>query len=438
MESPEQDQHSSREGSFHETPERVSDHPDTDNATRLRERNRMLLNYIELVSEYQDSRRSAGTGESSLDPYTPEQDIPDMPPPPGLVQLIHDAGGNLAACDAVILYNLRLMSQLTGRDTILYTGAFRHGDRGPSPDAVINEDDISAFGDILDRLNRQDDYPDPNLSFHPHPHGAHREFGHYTGPHRPTTGHDQRQLDLILHSPGGTLSATQAIVRALRGRYAHIRVFVPQRAMSAAAMLACAADQIIMGGFASLSPTNPMVVVPTIGGSMMVPAQAVVDERNELLRRLQGSEATGEDLMTLVAQPPGLFHEARRIISECSLTLGGWVESYSRAPDAPQANTGQHIADWISSYNQHLGHASVLTLADLQRYGLNATHMNGHADVQEHCMEAFHATQVAFVLTDTVKVYGAISMRTATRRTTSESLQRHPTSHRRNGLTGSP
>ena len=72
--------------------------------------------------------------------------------------------------------------------------------------------------------------------------------------------------------------------------------------MSAAAMLACAADQIIMSGFASLSPTNPLVVVPTMGDSMMLPAQAVVDERNELLHRLQGPDGTGEDLMSLVLQ----------------------------------------------------------------------------------------------------------------------------------------
>ena len=327
-----------------------------------------------------------------------------MPLPPELVQSIRDAGGDLAACDAVILHNLQRMSELTGRDTILYAGAFRRGDRGPSPDAVINEDDIATLGDILDRINRQDDHSDPNLSFHPHPHGAHREFGHYTGPHRAGAGRDQRRLDLILHSPGGTLPATQAIVRALRGRYAHIRVFIPQRAISAAAMLACAADQIIMSGFASLSPTNPLVVVPTMGGPMMVPAHAVVDERNELVRRLQSPEGTGDDVIAIAAQPIGLFHDARRIISESNLTLGGWIEAYSRSPNAPQANTGQHIADWISGYYQHLGHASVLTLADLQRYGLNATHMNHYAEVQEHCIEAFDAALVAFMLTDTVKV----------------------------------
>ena len=218
----------------------------------------MLLHYIELISEYQDTRRSEDVGAPSSDIDTPQQDTPDMPPPPELVQLIRSAGGDLLGCDAVILHNLQQPSQRTGRDVILYAGAFRHGDRGPSPDAVINEDDIATFGDILNKLNERDEFPDLNLSFHPLPYGAHTEAPYSaTRPgrhrfHQGMVGDDNPKLDLILHSPGGTLPATQAIVRALRGRYEHIRVFIPQRAMSAAAMLACAADQIIMGGFGSL------------------------------------------------------------------------------------------------------------------------------------------------------------------------------------------
>ena len=196
----------------------------------------MLLHYIELISEYQDTRRSEYVGGPSSDTVTPQQDTLDMPPPPELVQSIRSAVGDLAACDAVILHNLQQLSQRTGRDVILYAGAFRHGDRGPSPDVVINEDDIASFGDILDRLNRQDEFPNPNLTFHPLPHRAHTEApysatrprGHRSQPGM--AGHDNPQLDLILHSPGGTLPATQAIVKALIGRYEHIRVLVPQRA----------------------------------------------------------------------------------------------------------------------------------------------------------------------------------------------------------------
>ena len=168
----------------------------------------MLLHYIELISEYQDTRHSEDVGEPSSDTDTPQQDTPDMPPPPELVQSIRSAGGDLPACDAVILHNLQQLSQRRGGDVILYAGAFRHGDRGPSPDAIINEDDIPSFGDILDRLNRQNEFPDPNLSFHPLPHGAHTEAPYSaTRPsgHRFEPGmadHDNPQLDLILHSPG--------------------------------------------------------------------------------------------------------------------------------------------------------------------------------------------------------------------------------------------
>ena len=370
----------------------------------------MLQHYIELISEYQDSRRSEEAWEPSSDYHTPQQDNLQMPPPPELVQSIRDAGGDMPACEAVILDNLQEMHELTGRDVILYAGSFQQGEQGTSPDAVINTDDTNAFADIITRLNERDSFPDPNLSFHPMPHGAHGERAsdmEHLEQHRfqrMMAHHDDRRLDLIFHSPGGTLPATQAIVRALRGYYEHIRVFVPERAMSAATMLACAADQIIMSGFASLSPANPMVVVPTMAGSMMIPAQALVDERNELLNRLQRADATGEELFSLVTQPPGLFHDTRRIISESCFTLGGWIESYSRSPNAPVASTGQDIADWISSYYSHLGHASVLTIGDLTRYGLNVEHMSNHPNLQANCTMALHAAQVAFMLTDTVKI----------------------------------
>src|SRR5262245_58792619 len=57
-------------------------------------------------------------------------------------------------------------------------------------------------------------------------------------------GLTDRNLDLIVHSPGGSVEAAEAIVEYLRSKFDHIWVFVPHMAMSAATMLACAADQI--------------------------------------------------------------------------------------------------------------------------------------------------------------------------------------------------
>ena len=100
MESPQQDQHSSPEVPFRETPGRVADQLYLKDPARPRQRNRMLPHYIRLMSEYQDSLRYAGVGEPSSEPNTPQQDNPDMSPPQELVQSIRDTAA------AVILHNL--------------------------------------------------------------------------------------------------------------------------------------------------------------------------------------------------------------------------------------------------------------------------------------------------------------------------------------------
>ena len=391
-----------------ETPARISQQSETDSPARRRERNRMLQHYIELISQYQDSRRSQDAREPVPSAHKPPQDSPDMPPPLELIQSIRDAGGDLPACEAVILDNLQEMHRLTGRDVILYAGAFRQGERGPSPDAVINDCDVPVLADIIRRLNEMDAMPDPQPTFHPETHGAHREMsgdevGYERGRWQRLQAGHERNLDLILQSPGGTLAPTQAIVRALRGRYDHIRVFVAERAMSAATMLACSANQIVMDGFASLSPTNPLVLVPTVGGQMMVPAQAVVDEHHELLYRLRTSP-NAEDLMSHMAQPAGLFNEARRVVNESRLALGRWIDLYALNPDSTRRSSGQDIADWISDYYRHLDHTGYLTINDLRGYGLNVDHMDNLPELRDLCMTAFHAAQVAFMLTDTVKI----------------------------------
>ena len=54
-------------------------------------------------------------------------------------------------------------------------------------------------------------------------------------------------VDLILHSPGGSPEVAEAIVAYLRSRFRDIRVIVPNLAMSAATMIACSGNKIVMG-----------------------------------------------------------------------------------------------------------------------------------------------------------------------------------------------
>ncbi len=93
-----------------------------------------------------------------------------------------------------------------------------------------------------------------------------------------TAGPQNKKLDLILHSPGGSPTAAEGIVTYLRSRFEHIRVIVPNLAMSAATMVSCAADVIVMGKHSFLGPIDPQLLLSTPLGMRSVPAQAILDQ----------------------------------------------------------------------------------------------------------------------------------------------------------------
>jgi ClpP class serine protease len=66
-------------------------------------------------------------------------------------------------------------------------------------------------------------------------------------------------IDLILHTPGGLVLATEQIARALLRHGAKVTVFIPHYAMSGGTMLAMAADEIVMDENAVLGPVDPQL-----------------------------------------------------------------------------------------------------------------------------------------------------------------------------------
>lgn len=67
-------------------------------------------------------------------------------------------------------------------------------------------------------------------------------------------------LDLILHTPGGSISATESIIDYLHGVFGDdIRAIIPQLSMSGGTMIACSCKEIIMGKHSSLGPVDPQI-----------------------------------------------------------------------------------------------------------------------------------------------------------------------------------
>jgi ClpP class serine protease len=135
------------------------------------------------------------------------------------------------------------LSDYTGRDTVLYLTAYTTGKMSQIPPQLVSvmSDDIHGFMSSMHGLNND-------------------------------------KLDLILHSPGGSAEAAEQIVNYLRAKYNHIRAIIPQNAMSAATMIACACDEIVMGKHSAIGPIDPQITFPTPTGLFTAPAHSLLSE----------------------------------------------------------------------------------------------------------------------------------------------------------------
>lgn len=70
---------------------------------------------------------------------------------------------------------------------------------------------------------------------------------------------DEIPIDLVLHTPGGLVLASEQIAHALQKHPSKVTVFVPHYAMSGGTMIALAADEIIMDENAVLGPVDPQI-----------------------------------------------------------------------------------------------------------------------------------------------------------------------------------
>ncbi len=66
-------------------------------------------------------------------------------------------------------------------------------------------------------------------------------------------------IDIILHTPGGLVLAAEQIANALARHKGRVTVFIPHYAMSGGALLALAANQIVMDDNAVLGPIDPQI-----------------------------------------------------------------------------------------------------------------------------------------------------------------------------------
>ncbi len=146
-------------------------------------------------------------------------------------------------------------------------------------------------------------------------------------------------IDLILHTPGGLVLASEQIARALQRHEARTAVFVPHYAMSGGTMIALAADELWMDEHAVVGPIDPQIGSYPAASILKVLEEKPISEVDDstvimadLARKaVRQVEDTVADLLQ------GKFPEERARELARTLTEGRWTHDYPIRADQLEA-----------------------------------------------------------------------------------------------------
>ncbi|MCO5099217.1 MAG: hypothetical protein M9884_17375 [Rhodocyclaceae bacterium] len=216
-----------------------------------------------------------------------------------------------------------------------------------------------------------------------------------------THGIGSRELDLILHSPGGDLAAAEAIVSYLRSRFDHIRVFVPHAAMSAATLISCAANELILGKHSFLGPVDPQFVLPTPLGARMVPAHALLEQFDMAQQQCADPSKMGGWVPMLAQYGPDLLVQARNAISLSENLADAWLKKHLMVTDPSKATS---VARWLSDHQSMKQHRRYLSRETLVGAGMPISALEDDQILQDLVLSVFHATTHTLDGTGVVKI----------------------------------
>lgn len=273
--------------------------------------------------------------------------------------------GDQQAFDTIRNKYLKELSDFTGRDTIVYATRWTSGDAPPNLVSITDED-IHAFMEAVSGLKSDN-------------------------------------LDLIIHSGGGSAEATDAIVSYLRQKFKHIRIVVPQAAMSAGTMLACSADRIVMGKQSSIGPIDPQFILQTAVGVQAIPAHAIIEQFKKAQEDCATNPKNLNSWLPMLSQyGPALLVRCQDQIDFGKELVGNWLKEYMFKGE--DSNIPDDIAEYLSNHGNFKTHGKHIGIEKAKEIGLKIEQLEDNQDFQDKVLSAFHATMHAFGSTNTAKI----------------------------------
>jgi len=277
----------------------------------------------------------------------------------GWDDILKELNETMSQSDYVRRKYLKQLSDYTGRNTIAYYSAFLSNPQADNID--INDLDMTGFMNALKGMECK------------------------------------KGLDLILHTPGGSPAAAEAIISYLRNKFNYdIRVIVPQMAMSAGTMMACAAKEIIMGKQSSLGPIDPQ-----FNG---IPAYNIQMEFEEAKIDLAANPQNAQYWAIKLQQYPAAFLKtAIDAIQLSGKLVREWLETgmFKGEQAESMINT---IVSRLNEHDDSKTHGRHFNLEFCKSIGLKIIELESDAVLQDDVLSVHHAYMLTLGGSNAIKI----------------------------------
>lgn len=256
---------------------------------------------------------------------------------------------------------IKKLSEYTGRNTICYYSGWLMRPDSPPATSVMDADKNGFMSAI---------------------HGLDRSRG----------------LDLVLHTPGGDLAATESLVDYIRKMFgSNVRAVIPQLAMSAGTMIACSCRTILMGKQSNLGPTDPQI--------RGIPASGVIREFQQAIEDIKKDPAS-QVVWAHVIQKyhPTFLGSCQRAVKWAHQITKEWLETGMFEGEQDAANMASVIAEKLSDTEATFNHARHIHLEQLEEMGLKIERLEADPDLQDLVLTMHHAFMHTFASTAAVKI----------------------------------
>ncbi len=262
---------------------------------------------------------------------------------------------------------LKELQQHTNRNTILYASNWIQNKNIPAGFISITDEDIEGFMEAASGLSGN--------------------------------------LDLIILSPGGSAEVAEALVIYLRSNFNRIRVIIPYEAMSAATMLACSADEIVMGAHSFIGPIDPQMLVYKSSGIQFIPSQAIIDQFERAKREcIENPKNVGVWLPILEQYGPALIIQCEEAIKLSEELVEKWLKNYMFAGDEEAKKKSDEVAKKLSNHSKFLSHGRRIGREQAKEFGLKITNLEDDPDFQDLVLSVFYSTTFTFDATPATKI----------------------------------